>query len=173
MLKSQRNSIYEKIQTLSGAGMVFHGLPVSAFRNGVGLLVEDIPGVKEAGWTPPSRAARIQAESLTSPLTQLEAKFLQVLKLVTRFKESKPFHAPVDTKQVRDYLSVIKEPMDLSTVEKRVKDHYYRTTDAFRGDMMLIFNNCRTYNEPNTEFYRAADNSEQQYHEIMKKVGLE
>ena len=43
-------------------------------------------------------------------------------------------------------LIVIKRPMDLATLQKRVKQQTYRTKKAFADDLDLIWSNCLLYN---------------------------
>jgi hypothetical protein len=47
-----------------------------------------------------------------------------------------------------DYLSVIKQPMDLSLIRKKLGK--YEQKGEFIADMELMFSNCTTYNKPGT-----------------------
>ncbi|KAI8369480.1 uncharacterized protein BYT42DRAFT_111852 [Radiomyces spectabilis] len=67
------------------------------------------------------------------------------------------FLEPVDTNIVTDYLSVIKRPMDFSTMRRKVESDVYRSFDDFRRDFMLIVTNAKTYNAPNTIYWKSAD----------------
>ena len=58
--------------------------------------------------------------------------------------------------QVTDYLDVIENPMDFSTMRKRIDSNFYHTMDQFEMDFNLIVHDCMTYNSPDTIFYRAA-----------------
>lgn len=40
-------------------------------------------------------------------------------------KDAPIFMAPVDPRDVPDYTSVVKEPMDLGTIQKRLESGYY------------------------------------------------
>ena len=55
-----------------------------------------------------------------------------------------------------DYCDVIDEPMDFSTMSKRIEDNNYRTMEQFERDFNLIIGNCLKYNAPDTVYYRAA-----------------
>ncbi|KAG0175416.1 hypothetical protein DFQ28_000056 [Apophysomyces sp. BC1034] len=71
------------------------------------------------------------------------------------------FLEPVDTQVVTDYLSVIRRPMDLSTMRQKLEMGEYQHMDSFREDFMLIVTNAKTYNAPNTIYWRSADRLEQ------------
>ncbi|XP_027134384.1 bromodomain-containing protein 3-like [Larimichthys crocea] len=61
-----------------------------------------------------------------------------------------PFYKPVDAEalQLHDYHDIIKYPMDLSTVKKKMDGGEYRDTQGFAADVRLIFSNCYKYNPP-------------------------
>lgn len=49
---------------------------------------------------------------------------------------------------------------DLQTVTKRAEERKYEKLRDFIGDLVKIFENCRYYNDSNTDIYRHADNLE-------------
>ncbi|XP_008303031.1 bromodomain-containing protein 3-like [Stegastes partitus] len=59
-----------------------------------------------------------------------------------------PFYKPVDVEalELHDYHDIIKYPMDLSTVKKKLNGGEYEDTQAFAADVRLIFSNCYKYN---------------------------
>ncbi|XP_062291249.1 bromodomain-containing protein 3-like isoform X2 [Scomber scombrus] len=61
-----------------------------------------------------------------------------------------PFYQPVDTEalQLHDYHNIIKYPMDLSTVKKKMDGMEYQDAQGFAADVRLIFSNCYKYNPP-------------------------
>ncbi|XP_068562048.1 bromodomain-containing protein 3-like isoform X2 [Cebidichthys violaceus] len=61
-----------------------------------------------------------------------------------------PFYKPVDTEalQLHDYHLIIKYPMDLSTVKKKMDGGEYQDAQGFAADVRLIFSNCYKYNPP-------------------------
>lgn len=77
------------------------------------------------------------------------AKIVEKLK---RHSKAEPFRIPVDPIKLKipDYFDIIKRPMDLSTVLKNVKLREYKSPQEFAADVRLIWENCRTYNPPNT-----------------------
>lgn len=58
--------------------------------------------------------------------------------------------------QVPDYSDHIKNPMDFSTMRKRIDSHCYRSLDDFEADFNLMISNCMKYNSKDTFFYKAA-----------------
>ncbi|KAM8871727.1 bromodomain-containing protein 3-like [Synchiropus picturatus] len=64
-----------------------------------------------------------------------------------------PFYKPVDTEllELHDYHDIIKHPMDLSTVKKKISRGEYQDSQAFATDVRLIFSNCYKYNPPSHE----------------------
>ncbi|CAH1966841.1 unnamed protein product [Acanthoscelides obtectus] len=66
-----------------------------------------------------------------------------------------PFLLPVNTKQFPTYKKIIKVPMDLSTIKKRLQDLYYKSRDEFCADVRQIFNNCETFNEDDSPVGKA------------------
>lgn len=65
---------------------------------------------------------------------------------------SVPFLKPVNKKQVKDYYSVIRRPMDLETVTKKVIAHKYHSRAEFLEDILLIAKNCEQYNGADSNF---------------------
>ena len=55
-----------------------------------------------------------------------------------------------------DYYSVIKNPMDMETIKKRIKSSSYKTLKKFKCDVTLIFENCKAYNDPNSILHQDA-----------------
>ncbi|KAI9189309.1 transcription initiation at TATA-containing promoter protein [Blastocladiella emersonii ATCC 22665] len=66
---------------------------------------------------------------------------------------STPFLQPVDRKLYPQYFEIIKSPIDLSTIRRRLEDGYYASADDFRRDMDLMFQNCYTFNPAGTPVY--------------------
>ncbi|XP_073984371.1 bromodomain adjacent to zinc finger domain 2B toutatis isoform X5 [Rhodnius prolixus] len=61
--------------------------------------------------------------------------------------EAWPFLLAVNTKQFPTYKKVIRNPMDLQTIGKRLTNNDYKSRDDFASDVRLIFDNCEKFNE--------------------------
>ena len=72
-------------------------------------------------------------------------------------ENSWPFHTPVNKKMIKDYYEVIKQPMDLQTLLKKVQSNKYQSRDVFLEDIALIVQNSRQYNGPDSAFTRTAE----------------
>ncbi|EZA60385.1 Transcription initiation factor TFIID subunit [Ooceraea biroi] len=57
-----------------------------------------------------------------------------------------PFMKPVSKKMVKDYYDIVKRPMDLETISKKVSAHKYHTRHEFLRDIEQILENCSLYN---------------------------
>ncbi|KAM0729480.1 Transcription initiation factor TFIID subunit 1 [Formica fusca] len=57
-----------------------------------------------------------------------------------------PFMKPVNKKMVKDYYSIVKKPMDLETISKKVSAHKYHSRHEFLRDIEQILENCTLYN---------------------------
>eukprot|EP00040_Diaphanoeca_grandis_P031127 m.185674 g.185674 ORF g.185674 m.185674 type:complete len:1252 (+) comp32239_c0_seq3:330-4085(+) len=59
-----------------------------------------------------------------------------------------PFVKPVDVEalQLHDYHLIIKTPMDLGTVKRKLDNGVYHDADVFISDVELVFSNCYKYN---------------------------
>lgn len=158
LLIAQRAAIARKIQQFSSSNVVRSGLEI--FRK---TLTDDpdddtvkidplkIPGLKEAGWTPEmDELARRPKRSSEFAVMQ------QLLSDMQGHPSSWPFAQPVSRKEVADYYEVIKEPMDLSTMEAKLEADKYSNMEEFVYDARLIFDNCRSYNNETTTYYKNA-----------------
>ena len=55
-----------------------------------------------------------------------------------------------------DYPEIIKHPMDLSTIKKKINDSKYNTIEEIYKDIQLIWDNCKTYNMEGSDVYKMA-----------------
>uniref|UniRef100_A0A671MG17 ATPase family AAA domain-containing protein 2 n=1 Tax=Sinocyclocheilus anshuiensis TaxID=1608454 RepID=A0A671MG17_9TELE len=79
-------------------------------------------------------------------LRELRLFLRDVTNRLAQDKRFKAFTKPVDTEEVPDYTTVIKQPMDLSTVLSQIDLHKYETVVAYLQDVDLIWQNALEYN---------------------------
>lgn len=77
-------------------------------------------------------------------------------KLMHQDPESMPFRSPVDpiTLGIPDYLDIIKKPMDLGTIEKKLRKGEYSDPWEYVDDVWLMFDNAWLYNRKTSRVYR-------------------
>lgn len=79
----------------------------------------------------------------------------RVLQELKDYKEcSGPFLVKVNKREYADYYEVIKNPMDLGTMTKKLKGCEYNSKREIVDDLNLIWANCFTYNVDPTNIYR-------------------
>jgi hypothetical protein len=91
------------------------------------------------------------------------------------FSQSKhawPFEEPVDTKVVTDYLAVVSDPIDLSTIQARLESGFYRTKDIFCADLRRMCDNCRKYNPKDSIYFQCADAVEKVFTAELKRLHI-
>jgi len=86
-----------------------------------------------------------------------------------------PFLNPVDPEllNIPDYFTVIKHPMDLSTIMKKIKGNKYSDINDYISDVELMFNNCFTYNPPANPVHIAGLALREYFIEQLRKLSPE
>ncbi|KAK8812323.1 hypothetical protein WA158_007557 [Blastocystis sp. Blastoise] len=107
------------------------------------------------------------------------SKCSELLKKISAIEEAGNFLEPVPWKEwgLVDYPKIIKQPMDLGTVSKKLSNGEYKDIHEFAFDMRLIWRNCMTYNDDESDIYADAKSLSKQFEEgfaqIAKEVGIE
>merc|ERR1712045_969147 len=60
---------------------------------------------------------------------------------------SEPFYKLPSRKELPDYYEVIRKPVDIAKIQKRIDDDKYEDMDALEKDFMLMCKNTQQYNE--------------------------
>ena len=87
-------------------------------------------------------------------------QLLHLLNDLQNHQAAWPFLQPVNKDEVLDYYDVIKQPMDLWTMEHKHEKDQYPTPEDFIKDAKLIFDNCRKYNSEATSYAKLANRLE-------------
>ncbi|KAL8991282.1 MAG: hypothetical protein Q9177_000269 [Variospora cf. flavescens] len=85
-------------------------------------------------------------------LYEAAEKVLNELKAMT--EHSTAFLQRVNKRDAPDYHNVIKTPMDLGTMTKKLKNVQYKSKQEFVTDLNLIWSNCLNYNANPEHFLR-------------------
>ncbi|XP_022865042.1 transcription factor GTE10-like, partial [Olea europaea var. sylvestris] len=86
------------------------------------------------------------------------------------------FNTPVDIVKfnIPDYFNVIKHPMDLGTIKRKLLRGQYQCPVSFAADVRLTFNNAMTYNPRGSDVYLMAETMnnffEMRWKPIEKKI---
>ncbi|XP_052064684.1 uncharacterized protein LOC127704607 isoform X2 [Mytilus californianus] len=80
----------------------------------------------------------------------------KMMEEIKSHKDSWPFLDPVEEEIAPGYHEIIKKPMDLSTIEKKLTSGGYRTTKKFVADFNLMINNCFQFSGADSELGRMA-----------------
>uniref|UniRef100_A0A8C7J932 ATPase family AAA domain-containing protein 2 n=1 Tax=Oncorhynchus kisutch TaxID=8019 RepID=A0A8C7J932_ONCKI len=86
------------------------------------------------------------ADQEENTLRELRLFLRDVTRRLAVDKRFNIFSKPVDIEEVSDYLEVIRQPMDLSTVMTKIDTHKYLTANDFLVDIDLICSNALEYN---------------------------
>ena len=167
MVAAQKKFILQRIRSTSKSDkVVYDPLPsdfsrkVESFhsKNLAASRALAIPGVKEAGWTLADLVTSTGGTKDSDQKKDLLKK--ELLSLVHKVQEKQfawCFREPVDTTEVTDYLEMIKDPIDLRTMERRVrKGDHYKSKHQLYADMMKMVNNCKMYNGEGSSYYACA-----------------
>uniref|UniRef100_A0A8C2CLG0 ATPase family AAA domain-containing protein 2 n=1 Tax=Cyprinus carpio TaxID=7962 RepID=A0A8C2CLG0_CYPCA len=99
---------------------------------------------------PPRQLSKQEMQKLEEQeedtLRELRLFLRDVTNRLAQDKRFKAFTKPVDIEEVPDYTTVIKQPMDLSTVLSQIDLHKYETVAAYLQDVDLIWQNALEYN---------------------------
>ncbi|KAK3078280.1 hypothetical protein LTS18_007980 [Coniosporium uncinatum] len=156
MLMKQKAAVDAKVKSI-GRSHITHSPPLQ-WRNhkpGSGPLPKidpmQIPAIKASGWSPAmDELARAPRHGPNYNA------LLHLLNDMQNHSSAWPFQQPVNRDEVADYYDVIKEPMDLSTMEAKLEKDEYAGPEDFLRDATKIFVNCRRYNSETTPYAKAA-----------------
>jgi E1A/CREB-binding protein len=106
------------------------------------------------------------------PAAKLKSKCMEVLKGLQSHQHAWVFNNPVDPVELGlpDYFDVIKKPMDLGTVQKKIENGIYHSIDEFAGEVNMTFDNATTYNEDGSVVYNMAKELKSKFSLDLKKL---
>uniref|UniRef100_A0AC34RSG6 Bromodomain-containing protein n=1 Tax=Panagrolaimus sp. JU765 TaxID=591449 RepID=A0AC34RSG6_9BILA len=98
-----------------------------------------------------------------------------VIKSLKKHNHAWPFEKPVDAVKLilNDYFDVVKRPMDLGTVEQRIKNKYYVCFNECLQDIKQVWENCYAYNSPTEDVSYMCKNVENAFNEKIRKLPSE
>ncbi|KAG0350843.1 hypothetical protein BGZ54_003615, partial [Gamsiella multidivaricata] len=104
-------------------------------------------GARRSSNTPKPKPAKV-VEKVEPPKDVVEKHMEKILKKCMNHKHAGPFLEPVDWKALNlpNYPLLIKNPMDFSTIRKKLTAGKYATMDDFADDVRQISQNCVNFN---------------------------
>ncbi|GCC19047.1 hypothetical protein chiPu_0018187 [Chiloscyllium punctatum] len=103
------------------------------------------------GGSPAAKRKKISNRDQSSDLMLCEV----ILMEMEAHEDAWPFLHPVNPRLVPGYRKIIKRPMDFSTIRRKLISGKYLTCEEFAEDTTLVFDNCMTFNEDDSEVGRA------------------
>lgn len=180
IIRRQREAVDGKVREMSNSHVVLPGL--ACFRDPTikkPIKIEDIPGVKEAGWVPETSPRYLLLLPGVGPVLPTKDKlhnFMRVVyKAIIEHEDAWPFIEPVRKEEVPDYYEIIKDPIHLTLIGTRISsEEYYINLEMFAADLKRMFNNCRIYNSPETPYVKCANRLEAFFeHKINSSVSID
>ncbi|KAF1777742.1 Ubiquitin specific protease domain [Phytophthora cactorum] len=80
------------------------------------------------------------------PVEHVNNALEMVVQRLLEMPESEIFREPVDANTVQNYYQIVKQPMDLSTIRRKIEAKEYDSMREFVKDLELIVNNSRIFN---------------------------
>jgi E1A/CREB-binding protein len=98
------------------------------------------------------------SQGLRLPPLKLKTKCLEVLRILQLHQHAWVFNTPVDPVELGlpDYFEVVKVPMDLGSIRKKLENGVYTTLEEFEGNVHLTFDNAMLYNPEGSVVYNMA-----------------
>lgn len=118
------------------------------------------PTTPQSSAVVPSGSSAVVAKKDRQPLfkvDELRQHLLPTLeKLYKQEPDSIPFRQPVDpqTLGIPDYFDIIKKPMDLSSIKRKLDTGQYTDPWDYVNDIWLMFDNAWLYNRKTSRVYR-------------------
>jgi hypothetical protein len=117
--------------------------------------------------------------------TTVPAKCLQIIQCLKSHPFAKPFLQPVE--DVPHYTNIVKQPMDLSTIENKLLENKYMVNSKgsmqaatsggkilhlglFADDVRLVWANCKLFNDDGSGITRAADQLSEGFEKLYQDV---
>ena len=112
---------------------------------------------------------RVDAAAL-STLTMRQCTGL--LKPLMKMEDAALFLVPVDAVALKldDYHTIVTEPMDLGTIEKKLDKSGYSSVEDFIRDVRLVWGNALKYNPPENPVYALADRMDAEFEKKLAEL---
>lgn len=162
LYRPRKNYEQKKARRLSGAGISDEeetastsSTPKKGSKESKKRKLEDSPSVNSPRLEGPSPSKKWKI--IKDNNKDLSLCSIMLSELETH-EDAWPFLLPVNSKLVPGYRKVIKKPMDFSTIREKFSSGLYPNAEVFAVDARLVFDNCETFNEDESDIGRAGHN---------------
>ncbi|KAG0218795.1 nuA3 HAT complex component nto1 [Mortierella sp. NVP41] len=112
----------------------------------------------------------LQNRYLSKIMFPLKTILEDTLVELEKLDRQKYFAYPISAEEVKDYHDVIKNPISFQTMNEKLVAHKYQSVEEFADDARRIYENCLTYNNVDTPYYRAASRQSKQAEPLLLKA---
>mmetsp|Transcript_19754 Transcript_19754/g.42000 ORF Transcript_19754/g.42000 Transcript_19754/m.42000 type:complete len:332 (-) Transcript_19754:391-1386(-) len=119
------------------------------------------------------RDKRVKPSFVLNPMDeQLQRKCDALIKMLLKRNQGVHFSAPVDWKKLKldEYPKLIKQPMDLGTVQEKVSSSKYERLEDFANDIRLVWKNAFIFNTPDSMYFKAAKQLGEIFEKKMEEI---
>ena len=104
-----------------------------------------------------------------------EKQAKKLINMLWKVKGAYLFHKPVDPIElgIPDYFQIIKNPMDFSTIKKKLTNNLYTNFKQFTEDIKLTFDNCYLYNGADSSVGLACTVIKNEYQKLYDQMGMD
>ncbi|KAJ4456663.1 putative RING3 protein [Paratrimastix pyriformis] len=102
--------------------------------------------------TPPRKGGK-RDKDIPDELYEPLRSALRAIRATMKTKNAWPFNEPVDPVKLNipDYFTIVKRPMDFSTIERKILQRQYASIAEVKADVKLVWDNCHLYNKAGTD----------------------
>nr|XP_018914496.1 PREDICTED: uncharacterized protein LOC109042290 [Bemisia tabaci] len=93
----------------------------------------------------------------------------KIIEKIKNHEDAWPFLYPVESEDAPRYYKVIKEPMDLQTMEDKLDNREYFSVSQFKRDFQLIVENCKKFNGPSSDYSGMVVSLEKEFNALVSK----
>ncbi|KAF5382911.1 hypothetical protein D9757_006322 [Collybiopsis confluens] len=121
------------------------------------------------------RKAKHAKDKGTAEQLKYCAKVVNDLHKKQYYQIANPFYEPVDWVKldIPTYPKIIKKPMDLSTMRRKIENHEYPSASSFYDDFKLMIRNCFTFNPAGTPVNQSGQELQRVFDEKWKSLPTE
>jgi hypothetical protein len=103
---------------------------------------------------------------------ETKKNLIKIIQSILNDPQSYEFSFPVDFKKynILDYPLIIKYPSDLNTVKNKLNENKYNSIQECLNDIQLIWDDCKTFNPPQSEFVKMANHCEKLFRKKFEKI---